>query len=125
MYKPRYGNYEHWALYLDEASEEKKTIFEVVGKHPDFKPHVLEADPEKSIRHKRNILVGTINSGDVPALKSHIEALPIDNETLDWNCQDYVIEAIDKLHEECIIDEDDKDYKKGRKTAVDKHFGPQ
>lgn len=49
----------------------------------------------------------------------------VDNETALWNCQDYVIEAIDGLYDECIIDEEDKDYKKGKKSAVDSHYGAQ
>jgi hypothetical protein len=32
---------------------------------------------------------------------------------------------IDHLREECIIDEDDKDYERGRKDAVENHYGPR
>lgn len=35
------------------------------------------------------------------------------------------LEAIDGLYDECIMDEEDKDYKKGRKSALDSHYGAQ
>ena len=53
-----------------------------------------------------------------------MKELPVDNETTEWNYQDYVIEAIDMLYNECVIDEDDEDYKKGRKRAVTEYLGP-
>ena len=53
-----------------------------------------------------------------------IDNTKVDNETTEWNCQDYVIELLETLYEECIIDEDDKEYKRGMKKAKDKYFGP-
>ncbi len=35
------------------------------------------------------------------------------------------LEAIDGLYGECIIDEEDEDYKKGRKLALESHYGAQ
>jgi hypothetical protein len=32
FYRPRYGNYQHWALYLQTGTEH--VIFEVTGSHP-------------------------------------------------------------------------------------------
>jgi hypothetical protein len=49
----------------------------------------------------------------------------VDIDTIHWNRQEYVLEAIDGLYDECIIDEDDKDYKKGKNSAVDNHYGPE
>ncbi|KAI9655413.1 MAG: hypothetical protein M1829_000649 [Trizodia sp. TS-e1964] len=53
-----------------------------------------------------------------------MDSAEVDNETLDWNCQDYVLESLDKLSEECILDEDDEDYVEGVKKAKEKYFGP-
>lgn len=121
MYKPRFGNYEHWALCLKDDGD--WTIFEVIGQHGEFKRNSLPMDPESSLRHKRNILVGTINKEAIPELLETMENVEIDNETTEWNCQDYVLEALDKLVEECVIDEDDEDYKKGTELAKGKYFG--
>ena len=118
MYQPQKGNYEHWALYLSNGNED--IVFEVGGQHPKFTKNVMETKPENSRRHRRSILVGTINEQDLPELRKKMDEVEVDNETVHWNRQDYVIEAIDHLREECIIDEDDEDYERGRKDAVEK-----
>ncbi len=41
----------------------------------------------------------------------------VDNQTVHWNCQDYVIEIVDKLVEECIIEEDCQEYTHVFQTA--------
>jgi hypothetical protein len=46
-------------------------------------------------------------------------------QTVHWNCQDYVLEAIDGLHEEYIIDQEDEDYEIGKQKAVDNYYGPE
>lgn len=33
----------------------------------------------------------------------------MDNETSEWDCQDYVLEILDKLEAECLIVDDDDD----------------
>lgn len=37
----------------------------------------------------------------------------VDNTRAEWNFQNYIIEAMGPLGEECTIDEDENDYKKG------------
>ena len=123
MYRPTEGNYEHWALYLD--NDGISTVFEVIGEHGTFEANTLSVKPESSRRHKRSILVGTINKQDVPNLFKVMENAKIDNETIEWNCQDYVLEALAELYEECVIDEDDRDYERGTKQAKEKYFGAQ
>ncbi|KAI9744121.1 MAG: hypothetical protein M1818_002273 [Claussenomyces sp. TS43310] len=119
MYRPRYGNYEHWALILD--ADDYQTTFEVTGEHGTFERNVLSNNPEQPLRR---IQVGTINQRDLPELFKIIQGVEVDNETSEWNCQDYVLEALEKLVDECIVDEDDEDLKKGMKKAKDDHFGP-
>ncbi len=52
-----------------------------------------------------------------------ISAVKPQNSVSHWNCQDYVIEALEKLEEECVIDDDEKAYISAKKQ-VKKHFGP-
>ena len=47
----------------------------------------------------------------------------LDNSAVHWTCQDFVIEILDKLVEECVIDGDEKSYKKAMKE-VKEHYGP-
>lgn len=81
----------------------------------------MSGKPQSISRHKKNILVAIIQW----RLKTYIANLKVDNKTALCNCQDYVIEAIDGLYDKCIIDEEDKDYKKEKKLAVDSHYTAQ
>ncbi len=122
IYKPRYGNYKHWALFLEAESEH--FIFEVIGEHGSFTKNTVKGSPTKSNRHETSILVATINEQDVPEVRKSVALAEIDNETTEWNCQDYVIEVLERLYDECVIDEDDKSYKKGSSLAKKNYFGP-
>ena len=55
--------------------------------------------------------------------QSAVSAIKPDNSVAHWNCQDYVIEILEKLEEECVIDGDAKAYKTA-KSRVKTHYGP-
>ena len=121
MYRPVVGNYEHWALYLESQSEHK--IYEVTGESPHFKTNVVSGKPTATNRHRRSIFVYDVNATDVPDFRKAVSAVKPDNSVTHWNCQDYVMEILDKLEEECVIDGDEKAYISAKKQ-VKKHFGP-
>ena len=122
MYKPAEGNHLHWALYLENGSEHN--IYEVLGEHPHFKPNVIVSKkPDHTIRHQRSIFVYDINTPDLPGLKEAVSSVTPQNDVCHWNCQDYVMEILDHLEDECIIDGEDESYIKAKKE-VQKHFGP-
>lgn len=122
IYRPRTGNYYHWALYLKSMPPK---IFEVTGSHPEFAQNVVKSKPESTNRHVESIGVGDINDGDVPEFYSIMSKVEVDNDTLDLNCQDYVLEALEELAEECVLDEDDREYKTGMRKAKRDYYGPQ
>ena len=70
IYRAVHGNYEHWALYLENRTEHK--IYEVVGEHPQFQPNVVSGKPTSTSRHKKNILVDDISANDVKELEKVI-----------------------------------------------------
>ena len=122
MYKPPEGNYLHWALYLEDGSEH--TIYEVINEYPHFKANVITGKkPDQSLRYQRSIFMYEINAPDVPGLDETISSVKVRNDIVHWNCQDYVIEALDLLEKECIVDGEDKSYIKAKKQ-LKKHFGP-
>ncbi|TKA66905.1 hypothetical protein B0A55_11661, partial [Friedmanniomyces simplex] len=122
VYTPRQGNHYHWAIYV---KCKPPRIIEITGSHPEFKFNTVETKPENTTPHKESIEIGDINDSDMPEFYSIMRRVEIDNDTVDWNCQDYVLEALDELTEECVLDEDDETYKKGRRRAKNKYYGPQ
>lgn len=122
IYKARGGNYKHWALFLLSGSE--TTVYEVSGEHGTFAKNTIQTNPGNSNRHERNIQVATINDSEIPDFKKVVREANVDNETVEWNCQDYVIEILEELHKECIIDDEDEHYEKGVRLAKKNHYGP-
>ncbi|KAE8382904.1 hypothetical protein BDV26DRAFT_211224 [Aspergillus bertholletiae] len=122
FYRPRYGNYQHWALYVDEESN--GTIFEVTGQHPSFQRNVVHARPDSSKSYLDKLYIGTLSPDDLKHVAKAAEETGVDNDTLEWDCQDYVLEMLDKLEEEFILESDDEDYRvareklKGRRGAM-------
>ncbi|PGG98660.1 hypothetical protein AJ80_09497 [Polytolypa hystricis UAMH7299] len=118
FYRPRYGNYQHWALYIE--SEEENIIFEVVGQHPNFQRNVVYARPDSSKSYSGNVYVATLRKDEVEDVKAAAETVLVDNETVEWDCQDYVLELLDKLEDEYILDGDDEDYQEAMKELKEK-----
>jgi hypothetical protein len=52
---------------------------------------------------------------DIQEFEKIIIATNVQNGTVDWKRQDYVLEILGNLHEGCIIDGDDKSYQKKKK----------
>ncbi|RAL06734.1 uncharacterized protein BO97DRAFT_419195 [Aspergillus homomorphus CBS 101889] len=108
IFHPRYGNFQHWALHLHTDTEDH--LFEVDGEHPGFtevSSHVHPRDIPMYIQSNRASAVGNV---DVPTIQAVVDATPVDNETLEWDCQDYVLEILEGCEREAVIDDDDADY---------------
>lgn len=124
IWKPLYGgNYQHWALYIDDA--EGPLIIEVVGEHPNFEPSTsrfrAEDFPDRSLLTKQYL--GVISKDDIPSICEIVSTVSVDNETVQWDCQDYVLEMLDALEEEYILDRDEEEYRDARET-LDEKRGP-
>lgn len=113
MYKPITGNYEHWALYLEDNDNQ----------HPTLTANVTIAKPTSTERHKRSIFISDINTIDLEELGEAVGAVVPDNSVVHWNCQDYVMEVLEKFEEECIVDADEEAYI-GAKKELMEHYGP-
>jgi hypothetical protein len=122
IFTPHYGNFLHWAIFIQT---EPPLVLEVAGEHPNFIPNVICSSPDLDVRHIRNIEVGEVREDEMSQIRSFIEATYVDNETVEWTCQDYVLEALEKLGEECLLDEDDEQYQKAIRMAKRQYFGPQ
>ena len=108
FYRPRYGNYQHWALYIENG--EDHLILEVVGQHPTFKRNTVVADPKKSRSFRELLFIAVLREGDVARVESAAQSVTVDNETIEWDCQDYVLEVLDELEAEYVLDADEEEY---------------
>lgn len=122
MYKPAEGNHLHWALHLGNGAGH--SIYKVLGEHPHFKPNFITGKkPDHAVRHQRSIFVYEISSTKLPGFKEAIACVKPQNDVVHWNCQDYVIEVLEYLEEQCIIDGEDQSYLKAKKE-VEQYFEP-
>ncbi|PWY85024.1 hypothetical protein BO70DRAFT_352130 [Aspergillus heteromorphus CBS 117.55] len=112
IYHPRYGNFQHWALHLHSSSED--LLFEVDGEHPTFQKVVSHAIPSESPTFIKSVFVGHIGHPDIPTVKDVVNATAVDNETLEWDCQDYVLEILEGCEREAVLDDEDADYVEAR-----------
>ncbi|PGH31121.1 hypothetical protein GX50_06098 [[Emmonsia] crescens] len=118
FYRPRYGNFQHWALYLD--ADDQDVIFEVTGSHPVFQPNVVHSRPERSKNFVGKIFVAVISKTDIQRVYDVVSATPVDNDTVEWDCQKYVLDILDELEDEFILEEDDEEYREAREELKEK-----
>ena len=78
-------------------------------------------DSSQSTRH---IKIGHISVGEKAIVEKIMEDQDIDYDTIHRNCQDYVLEALGTLCDECLI-EDDDEYNEAVDEAKEKYYGPQ
>ncbi|OJD09651.1 hypothetical protein ACJ73_10165 [Blastomyces percursus] len=118
FYRPRYGNFQHCALYLD--ADDLDVIFEVTGSHPVFQPNVVHSRPERSKNFVGKVFIATISNEDIQRVYDVVSATPVDNDTVEWDCQEYVLDILDKLENEFILEEDDEEYRAAREELKEK-----
>jgi hypothetical protein len=116
------SNYAHWDLYLD--AEDDDIILQMAGQHPNFTFQQRSADPEKSSSLRKLIHVSDVAAADVDQLIEIAKEMEIDNENPSWDCQEWVIDVLEKLVEECVIgyfdDYDNEDEEKKFRRTIKK-----
>jgi hypothetical protein len=85
-------------------------IFEVDGEHPSFQKVTSHGKPSDSGTFIKSLFVSEIGNIDVPTVKAVIEDARVDNETLEWDCQEYVLEILEACEQEAVLDEEDAGY---------------
>lgn len=95
-------------------------VFQVTGQHPEFERNVYYEHPENIEGFIRKLYVGVLGDNDIQRVKDAVESIRVDNETSEWDCQDYVLEILDRLEEEYILEEDDEDYQAAREELKSK-----
>lgn len=57
---------------------------------------------------------------DIATVQNVARTTKIDNETVEWDCQEYVLDMLETLEEECVVDDDDETYKDVKKELKKK-----
>lgn len=112
IHRPRYGNFQHWALHLHTATS--STIYEVDGEHPHFQKVTSAGHPRDSETFIHSIFVSEVGEPDIATIDAIVDAARVDNETLEWDCQEYVLEILEACEEEGVLDERDGEYWEAR-----------
>lgn len=84
------------------------SIFEVSGEHPNFERNIQRCPPDLLEGFLHTLYVGLISKDDINTVKQIADNVFVDNETFEWDCQEYV------------LDEDDEDYRDAREILKDK-----
>ncbi|KDQ54020.1 hypothetical protein JAAARDRAFT_209511 [Jaapia argillacea MUCL 33604] len=69
-----------------------------------------DVDPRRSRRFIKNTLVAEINEGCLDDVHTMIRDQPIRNNITTWSCQDFVMEAIESLHDADLLEVSDGEY---------------
>ena len=101
----------HWAIHLDspkkghvilQVQDEKKGVGYYVA------PARYGKSPEASGRYLRSYVVGHVSSSNHDAAETLILGTPVDNNSNVWNCQAWVVEALDSLERNGLFKWDKK-----------------
>lgn len=98
---PVTDNFQRWALCLN--ADDLDVTFEATGSHPLFQPDVEYSRPEHSKNYVGKVFVATISDEDIQRVYDVSDATPVNNRNVEWDCQDYVLDVLDRLENECIL----------------------
>src|SRR5262245_43500265 len=108
MYRAAEKEYRHWALCFEGPKTDQYTVYQVNGDTHEYKYNKteLKKPPDKS---KRYYASGHVTDGldDPYTAEALLEKVPIDNDNPSWNCQEWVLAALELLKDEDLIPEHD------------------
>jgi hypothetical protein len=96
-----YGNFLLWAICIQN---EPPPILEMAGEQPILTPNTLTSSPDNVARYIRNTEVDEAREDGLGQARLLIEATQVEDEPDEWKRQDYALEALKKLAEECLPD---------------------
>jgi hypothetical protein len=82
--------------------------------------HIFHGRPENSSHYDDKIFVGYIRRGNVKIIRTELQRAFVDNDTVEWVCQDYVLDLLDISEEYFIMDSQYDQYRYTRDELVDK-----
>nr|KMM68926.1 hypothetical protein CPAG_05249 [Coccidioides posadasii RMSCC 3488] len=98
-----------------QDENDQEVIFKVVRLHPNFCPNVMNSRPECSKNFIGKVLIAVLDKDNIQRVHEIVKNIKVDNNTVEWDCQEYVLDILDSLEAEFIMEEDNKDYHEARK----------
>ncbi|KAI5980585.1 hypothetical protein EDD15DRAFT_916917 [Pisolithus albus] len=120
-YAPRAHSMAHWAICLSivKGDQTKHLIYQANGDEGELHLDIREADPRSSRRFSEEILVSDIDDEQaITEIKQSLEKQPMKNDVPTWNCQDWVMEALDDLDTEELLESYQYQEAKGKLEAL-------
>ena len=102
IYEERVG-YKHWSLFFEGPTEAEKWIFHLMGSATRFRVKIRLSDAGKSQTLHELVHLCEVDTSKLDSIKAAARGLPIHNEELRYNCQDYVFELVENLERTGII----------------------
>ena len=91
----------HWSLFIDDDSQ--PMILHAMGSDGNFRFEERSSDARKSQSIKQLVGLDYIHKDNIGHLRYHASKLSL-NISHGWNCQDFVIDLIEKAEEEGLIE---------------------
>ena len=89
-----------------------------MGEPGELELDVRAGDPDNLRRLKVRVHISEFD--DLEGVKRVLGAQETRNDVADWTCQDWVVEALESLHEEGLLD--DFEYAEGKDTLIDQYY---
>lgn len=97
----------HWPIYVQGATDESSVVLQVEGENGGRGYYVADAmydsEPESASSHEKSVEVGFFDLANIKTVGATIQATPVDNESTTWNCQVWIMEALDNLQQKSLF----------------------
>jgi Family of unknown function (DUF6540) len=108
LYKAEEQEFRHWALHFEGPGRNQHAVYQVMGESGTFVYDKTELRKEPSKSKRYCFAVHVSHALDhLNEAEEVLMAVAIDNEHPNWNCQDWVIAALEALKDEELIPEYD------------------
>ncbi|KAE8313801.1 hypothetical protein BDV41DRAFT_576507 [Aspergillus transmontanensis] len=95
--------FKHWAIFIDEPHEPEKIMLQARGSDGRFRYEPEYGDARCLSGLDELVFLFDVKSTETSTLKAVASDIPVRSDIHGWNCQDWVLDFLDKLEEEDII----------------------
>ncbi|KAE8374233.1 hypothetical protein BDV26DRAFT_300360 [Aspergillus bertholletiae] len=105
------GVFKHWAIFIDVPRESDKIMLQARGSDGRFRYEPEYGDARGLSGLDELVFLFQVESAEATWPKAAANELPVRSDIHGWNCQDWVLDFLDKLEEDDLIDGEDRAYR--------------